>query len=312
MDTPRDGDPADALYRKGLIFYNQRRYVKARDHFSRALERDSTRGEVWALRALSRILLPEPNLPLEDINQGLALLAASIDEGSRNLRFLLLTFRAAALYQSGQYEQVVTDLDTAAALGSLDAHDFMRQGASYHELAQFDLSREAYRRGLNDPGRLNVSTELLLLAAQDLMELGDSAAALEATAIILRGQPENALAWTKQARALLALQRYEESLDSIEHALSLNAQDAQYAQEYFSWGVKAAALRGLNRYEEAHEAYHRAYVLAPNPVAREPAFHGNFRMLLRLRRLKTAWRLLIGEVEKRLRERRIPHATGGP
>lgn len=58
MDNLPASDPPDALFRKGLAFYNQRQFAEARDAFSRALEADSTRGEAWAFRALSRILLP--------------------------------------------------------------------------------------------------------------------------------------------------------------------------------------------------------------------------------------------------------------
>ncbi len=57
MDEQIEPERPEALFRIGLSLYNQRRYEEALSYFNRAIAGNSTLGEVWAYRALSRILL---------------------------------------------------------------------------------------------------------------------------------------------------------------------------------------------------------------------------------------------------------------
>lgn len=289
---------ADALLSVGLNLYNQKRYQDALAYFSRAIEEDPTCGEAWAYRALSRILLREEAFPLHDLDQALALLEPPPDERRQRLRALVLRFHAAGLHQLGRHAEALADLDAAASFGPPYVSDEIRRGDSYRALGQPEQAAAAYRQAIAEGELGDVDTELWLGVAQALLELDDFAAALDAAQIAIQQEQDKALGWTKRAHALLYLARYQECLESAERALTLDSAD------FNTWGVKGSALAHLRRYQEAQVAFHRAYHLAlPSPAARVAAFRGEFRVLLRLRRFRAAWRLMMGEVGQQLRER---------
>ena len=305
VDEPTEAESPEALFRIGLSHYNQQRFEEALPYFDRAIQGDHSLGKAWAFRGATYIALEQdPTLVVRDLDHALTLLEPPIDENSRRMRGLLLGFRGAALCLLHRYAEAATGFEDARQYRLLPAWLSIRQGESYRALGQNQLAIAAYRRALEDPQRERATPDSWLQTAEALLELGDYPAAVDATRVAIERQPENALIWALQARALLALKRYQECLDSIERALAIDD------QSYFAWGVKGAAARGLKRYEEAREAYHHAHMLAlESPQARGPNIIGEFRMLLRLGRFGAAWRLAIGEAERRLNEQQEQHRS---
>src|SRR5205823_2811398 len=63
--------------------------------------------------------------------------------------------------------------------------------------------------------------------------------------------------WYRKSLSLSGLNRYEEALEALDHALALDPQDA------YSWYRKSLSLSSLDRDEEALEALDRALALDP-------------------------------------------------
>src|SRR5947207_1891238 len=67
--------------------------------------------------------------------------------------------------------------------------------------------------------------------------------------------------WYRKSLSLSGLNRYEEALEALDHALALDPQDA------YSWYRKSLSLSILDRDEEALEALDHALTLDPNNAA---------------------------------------------
>ena len=289
----------------GRSLYGQERYQDAVPYFTRVIDADPSITAAWASRGISYLFLHEFELALHDVAHALTLLESPSDEEDLNMRFTLLYSRALALDGLHRSAEALAAFKAAATVSRLPEDAFVRWGDLARLAGQREEAVSAYHQAINNSTPSVISSDTYLDVAQSLMELGDFATALGATQMVVQQFPENIAGWKTRARAHLGLGQYHASLDSAEHALTLDGQD------YYAWGVKGAALQGLKRYREAQEAYHHSYTLVfTSPQKRALAFRGDLQMLLRTGQLRAAWQLVNMEMGQRLLERQIHRESG--
>jgi len=281
----------DAWFNRGVALQTLRRWDDALDSYEQALSLNPSDDQAWCNRAAVLQELGRIDAALESVQQALTLFPDYAEAHYRLGSLHLASGRAAealpCLNRAIELHPQLADayLQRAAVLRQL-AHAATADtasppshartgGVSLHQAdasaaqplsppadAQQDLATAAeLQRGLADAYRQR---------GQELFDEGRAASAAAMFATALTMEDGDATLWQWQARALNAAKQHTEALQSIDHALALQADSADF---HLTRGV---ILRALHQTEAARACYEKVVQLAP----RHPSGYTNLGSLL--------------------------------
>lgn len=138
-------------------------------------------------------------------------------------------------------------------LGSWDFFKFMEKGKEAFNAARYDKSIVLYKMALKVKENSVSALNCLGMAFAEKGEFEDSVSCYNKS-IEIKNSPE---AYYNKAVVLLRTKNYEDSLNSINMAISLNRHDAR------SWYIKGLAFSKMNMNRLAIKCYDMALDLAP-------------------------------------------------
>lgn len=253
---------ADSWFARGLAYYDQRRWVEAISSFDQALAENDQLTRAWALRGAAHFGAGEYGAALSDTAHALANLR-NTPAGDPKLFIRVLPLHAEILFRLGRFSDALRSFSELQEQQTLTAYQWAMLANTHRSLHHAHDAVVGYHQALIHPQRAQLSNAAGISSADWFnvalfcFEQKAYDDALEASRIVVSGDPNNVAGWGIQAQALLALERYEEALASAKRALELND---RYAP---GWLTQARAHRALKRWNAAHDAYERVLVLLP-------------------------------------------------
>lgn len=171
-------DPRPAFNRGALLIYLNRN-TEAIGDLTTAIERDPGLAEAYVQRAEARSRLGDPAAALADLDHAIQL---------SNLTYRLCSKRVVFEYQIGNKPAAKKDEATLATLPAVDEQDYLERGRRVWREKEYAAAAADYRKA-TELNPINPAAWLGLSACSS--EAGDTAAAAEAMAAVVRLLPDD-------------------------------------------------------------------------------------------------------------------------
>ena len=194
-----------------------------------------------------------------DIDKTIAQMTIRLDDNPDDVEALKL--RGLELYDLGDYELALYDLDGAIELGDQSAEIFLARGNCLYVFEENELALE----DLDEAIRVNANSALAYASRANLRKsMGDLDKAVEDFKAALQIDPNNALATSQLAWMLattpdLSIKDAAKAIELSEKLIELNSVDTWQDLE-----VVAAAYAANNEFEKAVQFQQRSIDQAPN------------------------------------------------
>jgi tetratricopeptide (TPR) repeat protein len=232
------------VYYKGLACMWLKRYGEALPLFDRALVLDPDNTSVLQSKSFTFLCL-------NCFENAVEVSGKSLRSNPKNAA--AWNIRTIALIRLQRFDEALTEVNQALTV----CPAFLTFWINKASLLCDDLHRYGEAIGFCQEGitsRIELAS-MWAIKGDALHALGRAAEARLGYEQALAFTPDDFIGWTARGRALLGLERFEDALAAINHAITLNANSPMTHRR------KAAALRALGREEEAREAERQAAAL---------------------------------------------------
>lgn len=274
-------DDAKSHMEKGKKMRENKKYDRALENFSRAIESDTNCAEAYFGRAITYQDLDDHQKALKDLNKAIQLdpdnahiyihrarSYAALKDYDKSLADLDKTTqldpknRPAVLFNRGcvyvdaeQYDKALKIFSQFTRLAPKVADGYWMRGKMNHRLGHYKKALADLDKAI----RLNPNNEYYYNSrgiTYSYLKKNEKALADLKRAIELR--PDNMIFHLNKNVFHIRLGQYERALESIERAINRNP---DFARSYFQRGLTYEHLR---QYDKALEDYHRTLALDPN------------------------------------------------
>ena len=223
---------ANKYFKKGLSFYNKKKYLKALNNFNLSVEKNPQYSdfEVYYFIGLSRYHLGDIVRSFDDFNDAYLL---KPDENSRSFSQWVdvLVWRGKVNQGIGWLKSACDDWKEAENYGSAEATELFDMYCYRAEVTE-EIEENAFYKYFEE--------------GIGLYENGDNASAIEKLDKALRADPEtnNILLFTYRASAKHKMHDYEGAIADFTRAIELKPEDNK---QYLDW-IRAYFNRGVSKY----------------------------------------------------------------